>query len=152
MIYAKRADALCYRGIHRNLDLALEHITPEFLSSLEDNVRVPLDGDRVYCTRFTYETIPLEEGFFEAHRRYLDIHIMLSGSERVDVSRPDELTLTDAQEQNDFYAYQGGAWHSTVLCPGEFMVVFPGDAHRIKLQTGRPETVSKAVFKVLIDD
>ena len=142
MIYAKNADALCYKGIHRNLDLALEHITPEFLSSLEDNVRVPLDGDRVYC----------EEGFFEAHRRYLDIHIMLSGSERVDVSRPDELTLTDAQEQNDFYAYQGGAWHSTVLCPGEFMVVFPGDAHRIKLQTGRPETVSKAVFKVLIDD
>ena len=69
MIYAKNADALCYRGIHRNLDLALEHITPEFLSSLEDNVRVPLDGDRVYCTRFTYETIPLEEGFFEAHRR-----------------------------------------------------------------------------------
>ena len=44
MIYAKNADALCYRGIHRNLDLALEHITPEFLSSLEDNVRVPLDG------------------------------------------------------------------------------------------------------------
>lgn len=86
MIYAKNADALCYRGIHKNLDLALEHITPEFLSSLEDNVRVPLDGDRVYCTRFTYETIPLEEGFFEAHRRYLDIHIMLSGSERVDVT------------------------------------------------------------------
>ena len=152
MIYAKNADALCYRGIHRNLDLALEHITPEFLSSLEDNVRVPLDGDRVYCTRFTYETVPLEEGFFEAHRRYLDIHIMLSGSERVDVTRPDELTLTDAQEQNDFYAYSGDAWYTTELRPGDFMVVFPGDAHRIKLQVEGAKTVTKAVFKVLIDD
>ena len=151
MIYAKNADALAYRGIHPNLDLALEHITPEFLASLRDNQRVELKGDLVYCTRFTYETIPQEESFFEAHRRYLDIHIMVEGEERVDVNRPEELTLTQVQEENDFYAYQGESWHSTVLKPGEFLVVFPGDAHRIKVQVDGPKTVSKAVFKVCID-
>lgn len=151
MIYAKNADALAYRGIHPNLDLALEHITPEFLASLRDNQRVELKGDLVYCTRFTYETIPQEESFFEAHRRYLDIHIMLQGEERVDVNRPEELTLTQVQEENDFYAYQGESWHSTVLKPGEFLVVFPGDAHCIKVQVDGPKTVSKAVFKVCID-
>ena len=151
MIYAKNADALAYRGIHPNLDLALEHITPEFLAALRDNQRVELKGDLVYCTRFTYETIPQEESFFEAHRRYLDIHIMVEGKERVDVNRPEDLKLTDAQEGNDFYAYQGESWHSTVLKPGEFLVVFPGDAHRIKVQVDGPKTVSKAVFKVCID-
>ena len=151
MIYAKNADALAYRGIHPNLDLALEHITPEFLASLRDNQRVELKGDLVYCTRFTYETIPQEESFFEAHRRYLDIHIMVEGEERVDMNRPEDLKLTDAQEGNDFYAYQGESWHSTVLKPGEFLVVFPGDAHRIKVQVDGPRTVSKAVFKVCID-
>ena len=151
MIYAKNADALAYRGIHPNLDLALEHITPEFLASLRDNQRVELKGDLVYCTRFTYETIPQEESFFEAHRRYLDIHIMVEGEERVDMNRPEDLTLTDAQDGNDFYAYQGESWHSTVLKPGEFLVVFPGDAHRIKVQVDGPKTVSKAVFKVCID-
>lgn len=151
MIYAKNADALAYRGIHPNLDLALEHITPEFLASLRDNQRVELKGDLVYCTQFTYETIPQEESFFEAHRRYLDIHIMVEGEERVDMNRPEDLTLTDAQEGNDFYAYQGESWHSTVLRPGEFLVVFPGDAHRIKVQVDGPKTVSKAVFKVCID-
>lgn len=151
MIYAKNADALAYRGIHPNLDLALEHITPEFLASLRDNQRVELKGDLVYCTRFTYETIPQEESFFEAHRRYLDIHIMVEGEERVDVNCPEDLKLTDAQEGNDFYAYQGESWHSTVLKPGEFLVVFPGDAHRIKVQVDGPKTVSKAVFKVCID-
>ena len=151
MIYAKNADALAYRGIHPNLDLALEHITPEFLASLRDNQRVELRGDLVYCTRFTYETIPQEESFFEAHRRYLDIHIMVEGEERVDMNRPEDLNLTDAQEGNDFYAYQGESWHSTVLKPGEFLVVFPGDAHRIKVQVDGPKTVSKAVFKVCID-
>lgn len=151
MIYAKNADALAYRGIHPNLDLALEHITPEFLASLRDNQRVELKGDLVYCTRFTYETIPQEESFFEAHRRYLDIHIMVEGEERVDMNRPEDLKLTDAQEGNDFYAYQGESWHSTVLKLGEFLVVFPGDAHRIKVQVDGPKTVSKAVFKVCID-
>lgn len=151
MIYAKNADALAYRGIHPNLDLALEHITPEFLAALRDNQRVELKGDLVYCTRFTYETIPQEESFFEAHRRYLDIHIMVEGEERVDMNRPEDLKLTDAQEGNDFYAYQGESWHSTVLKPGEFLVVFPGDAHRIKVQVDGPKTVSKAVFKVCID-
>ena len=151
MIYAKNADALAYRGIHPSLDLALEHITPEFLAALRDNQRVELNGDLVYCTRFTYETIPQEESFFEAHRRYLDIHIMVEGKERVDVNRPEDLKLTDAQEGNDFYAYQGESWHSTVLKPGEFLVVFPGDAHRIKVQVDGPKTVSKAVFKVCID-
>ena len=142
MIYAKNADALAYRGIHPNLDLALEHITPEFLASLRDNQRVELKGDLVYCTRFTYETIPQEESFFEAHRRYLDIHIMVEGEERVDMNRPEDLKLTDAQEGNDFYAYQGESWHSTVLKPGEFLVVFPGDAHRIKVQVDGPKTSS----------
>ena len=151
MIYAKNADALAYRGIHPSLDLALEHITPEFLAALRDNQRVELKGDLVYCTRFTYETIPQEESFFEAHRRYLDIHIMVEGEERVDVNRPEDLKLTDAQEGNDFYAYQGESWHSTVLKPGEFLVVFPRDAHRIKVQVDGPKTVSKAVFKVCID-
>ena len=83
MILAANTAALDYRGIHPNLDLALEHITPEFLSSLGEE-RAQLKGEEVYCTKFTYETVPDEEAFFEAHRLYLDIHLMLSGSERVE--------------------------------------------------------------------
>ena len=151
MIYAKNGDALTYKGIHPDLDLALERITPECLGGLEDDRRVTLNGDRAYCTRFTYETIPEEESPFEAHRRYLDIHIMLQGEERVDIAPPEALTLAEAREENDFYAYRGEPWHSTVLRPGEFLVVFPEDAHRIKVQVDGPKTVTKAVFKVCLD-
>ena len=124
MIYAKNADALAYRGIHPNLDLALEHITPEFLASLRDNQRVELKGDLVYCTRFTYETIPQEESFFEAHRRYLDLHIMLEGEERVDIAHPDGLTQFD--HRDDFYALRGPADHTLILRPGWFWRSSPG--------------------------
>ncbi len=152
MILGKNQDALAYLGIHPNLDMALRHITPAFLEALSDDKRVELQGEQVYCTRFTYETIPLEAGFFEAHRRYLDIHIMLEGQERVDVSHPAGLALLEEKQGQDFYAYQGETEYTMVLRPGSFLVVFPGDAHRIKLQVDGPRRVSKAVFKVLIDD
>lgn len=44
MICAKNKEALSYLGIHPNLDRALESIKPDFLESLQDGVRVELDG------------------------------------------------------------------------------------------------------------
>lgn len=151
MIYAKQKDALAYRGIHPNLDLALERVTPEFLASVGTE-RVEIKGGDVYATRFSYETVPPEKRIFEAHKKYLDIHIMVDGSEGVEIAPPDALTETDRAEAKDFYSYQGEADYKLVLSPGDFLVVFPGDAHRIKLQVDEPKTVSKVVFKVKIYD
>ena len=149
MIYAKNSDALTYRGIHPNLDMALERITKEFLSSVGEE-RVEIKGSDVYATRFTYETIPEEESFFEAHKNYLDIHLMLEGSERVEIAPPETLTEFNRVEANDFYAYRGEGQYRLVLSPGDFLVVFPNDAHKIKMHVDGPETVTKAVFKVRI--
>ena len=149
MIYAKNKDALDYRGIHPNLDLALERLTEEFLAGVGSE-RVEIKGGEVYATRFTYQTLPEEETFFEAHRKYLDIHLMLRGSERVEIAPPECLTEFDRVEENDFYAYRGEGHYKLVLSPGDFLVVFPGDAHRIKTQVDGPQEVAKAIFKVKI--
>ena len=149
MIYAKNRAAMTYCGIHPNLDLALEHITPEFLSTVTGE-RKELKGNDVYVTRFTYETLPESECFYEAHRSYLDIHLMLTGSERVDIASPDTLMLFESRPESDFYAYHGDGDYHLTLCPGDFLVVFPDDAHKIKMQADGPQTVSKVVFKVCI--
>ena len=149
MIYARNTDALNYRGIHPNLDRALGRITPEFLAGVGSE-RMELQGTDLYVTRFTYETVPDEESFFEAHLRYLDIHIMVDGSERVEIAPPDQLTQFDQNKANDFYAYRGEGRYRLTLSPGDFLVVFPNDAHKIKMRVGAPETVTKVVFKVRI--
>ena len=113
--------------------------------------RVELKGG-VYATRFTYETVPAEESFFEAHKKYLDIHIMAEGSEKVEIAPPEALAEFDRVEANDFFAYRGEGDYMLILSPGDFLVVFPGDAHRIKMQVDGPKTVSKVVFKVKIYD
>ena len=149
MILAKNETARDYLGIHPNLDLALNRIDPAFLNTLGDQ-RVDIIPGEVWCTKFTYETIPDAESFFEAHEKFLDIHMMLCGSERVEISAPADLEQFRSEPENDFFAYHGEGRHKLVLSPGDFLVVWPEDAHKIKMQLGDPETVTKAVFKIKI--
>lgn len=147
MILAKNEQAACYRGIHPRLDEVLDRLNNTFLSSV-GAVTQQIEGEKLYVTRFGYETLPAEETFFEAHRRYLDVHVMVEGEERVEIASPDRLSLFE--HKDDFYAYRGEAEASFVLKPGMFLVVFPDDAHRIKMQVDAPKAVSKVVFKLLV--
>ena len=147
MILDKLSQGWAYRGIHPRLDEALDRLNEGFLATVGPETQ-QLEGEALYVTRFTYETLPLEDTFFEAHRRYLDVHLTMEGEERVELASPGGLTLFE--HKDDFYAYRGTAEQSLVLRPGSFLVVFPEDAHRIKIAVDKPETVSKVVFKVLV--
>ena len=147
MIHARLEDAKDYLGIHPRLDRALELLTPAFLASV-GTVQQNLEDEKLYVTRFDYETVPESESFFEAHRRYLDIHIMAKGSEYVDIARPE--TLEEFTQKGDFWGYHGEKEQRLLLKPGDFLVVFPSDAHRLKIAPEVPGPVSKVVFKVLI--
>ena len=147
MILDKLTAARAYRGIHPRLDAVLDRLNDEFLAAVGPET-MRLEGDALYVTRFTYETLPLEDTFFEAHKRYLDVHLMVAGEERVEIASPSGLDLFE--HKDDFYAYRGEAEQSLILRPGSFLVVFPEDAHRIKIAVDEPETVSKVVFKVLV--
>ena len=151
MILAKNVTARDYLGIHPNLDLALERIDPAFLSTLGEE-RVDIVPGSVWCTKFTYETVADEDSFFEAHEKFLDIHMMLAGSERVEIADPADLQSLRSEPENDFYAYEGPGRHHLVLAPGDFLVVWPGDAHKIKMFVNEKAVVTKAVFKVRICD
>ena len=130
------------------LDRALALLNNDFLSTVTGEV-IRLDGDKLYVSANEYDTVPLEDTFFEAHRRYLDIHVLTEGVERVDIAHPDRLELFD--HRDDFYAYTGEAEQTVILRPGSFLAVFPGDAHRIKIQCGEKCRVKKVVFKVLAE-
>lgn len=149
MIYAKLTDAGAYCGIHPRLDRALRLLTSDFPETVGTQTEY-LEGSALYVTRFDYETLPREATFFEAHRRYLDIHLLLRGAERVELAHPDTLCLFEQGE--DFFAFRGEAEQTVVLRPGSFLAVFPGDAHRIKIREGDAAQVSKVVFKILTLD
>lgn len=150
MIVANLRNKSEYYGIHPELDKALDCLTPEFLEKVPTEKQL-LDGENLFVTKFHLETVPMEQTFFEAHRKYLDIQVVTEGRERVDIAHPDSLTLTE--NKGDFYGYTGQAEQSVILQPGTFLVVFPGDAHRLRIPTKQPgEAFTRVVFKIKVSD
>ena len=150
MIVANLRNKSEYYGIHPELDKALDCLTPEFLEKVPTEKQL-LDGEDLFVTKFHLETVPFEQTFFEAHRKYLDIQVVTEGRERVDIAHPDSLTLTE--NKGDFYGYTGQAEQSVILQPGTFLVVFPGDAHRLRIPVEQPgEAFTRVVFKIKVTD
>ncbi len=151
MIVAKMQNASDYRGIHPMLDKALECLTDDFLNTVSSET-THVEGNDLYATLNCFETMPDEKLFFEAHREYLDIHVVLSGEERMDIACTPLLKLDEAasKPEKDFYAYHDKSpeHQSIVLKHGDFLVAFPGDAHRVKGQVSGPSEVRKVVFKI----
>ncbi|MER2150420.1 MAG: YhcH/YjgK/YiaL family protein [Candidatus Limivicinus sp.] len=151
MIAAKRKDAADYRGIHPMLDKALDCLNDEFLATVGTET-THMDGQNLYATLNLFETQTDDRLFFEAHREYLDIHVVLAGEERMDIADTAALTPDDAasKPENDFYVFadRSPAHQSIILKPGDFLVAFPADAHRVKGQVNGPSDVRKVVFKI----
>lgn len=147
MIYANNKNAFRYLGIHPGLDLALNHITTEFLSGI-GNQQIEIDGTDVYCFKTTFESIPEEKAFFENHREHIDIHLILDGAEVMDIALPEDLALYEERPDTDAYFYHGKGYEHLTLTPGHFLVCFPEDAHKTQIMVDSPQPVTKAVFKV----
>ena len=149
MIYAEMSDLSKYLGIHKNLDTAIRFLETCDLKTLAAG-RNEVDGDNVFINRFGYETMPEEEAFFEAHEDYADIHLILSGEEKIGVSDPRFLKEFDRNPAEDFIGYHGPVENYSHMTTDKFLVAFPGEAHMVKVRYEEPARVEKAVVKVKI--
>jgi biofilm protein TabA len=91
----------------------------------------------------------------ETHRKYIDIHTTLSGSERIDwypASLLKVRTQYNAAEDAEYYEWQEPAYASIIMHPGIFAAFWPEDAHMPGLVTEeKSQVIRKAVFKISID-
>ncbi|MFA5851582.1 MAG: YhcH/YjgK/YiaL family protein, partial [Spirochaetales bacterium] len=108
-----------------------------------------VDGERVLANVMTYETKRPEEGKFEAHRKYIDIQVVLEGEERcccTPLSLTTELGPYDTGKDIGFLV--GPRQTTMQLNPDNFAVFFPQDAHMPSLSLDKARTVRKVVMKV----
>ena len=111
----------------------------------------PIDGERLFVNIAEYETTRAQNRFWEAHRRYLDLHLMLRGNERIDLNFIDNLAQREYVPQDDFLPLDGEPNSCAVLTQGDFLLCCPSDAHRTAVQVRDPEQIKKAIFKIRID-
>lgn len=149
MIYTEIADIGHYRGLGKYLDKAVEYLCVHPLEGLQAG-HYDIDGSMVYMNVFDYETIPEEGAFFEAHKKYADIHMTIEGEEIVGVSDMSKLSVKTFDEEKDLLEVEGPVEHYMKLVPGKALIVLAEDAHKVKLASGNPAAVKKAVIKAYI--
>jgi YhcH/YjgK/YiaL family protein len=137
-----------YAGLGHNLPTALKFLLENDLTSLPVG-RMDIDGDNLYVLVQEYVTKPVEKGIWEAHRKYIDVQHMVSGTERMGVANLRTMQLGEYIPERDFQPMSGTGNHVDVFA-GAFVIFFPDDAHMPGLQADQPESIRKVVLKVKI--
>lgn len=111
-----------------------------------------IDGERFFVNIVEYETTDAENRFWEAHKKYLDIHYMICGDEQIDLNFIQNMDLKEYVEKDDFLPMDGDKNANVILHDGDFLVCYPCDAHRTAVAVDKPEKIKKAIFKVQIEE
>lgn len=86
---------------------------------------------------------------FEAHRRYVDVHYLLAGSERIVWRNTGGLRVQqeyNPEKDNIFYSGMGGC--AVDLQPGDMLICFEEDGHKANNSVFEPQPYKKIVFKL----
>jgi len=114
--------------------------------------KIPIDGEAMFASINTYATKSPEELSFEAHRKYIDVQIVLKGRERIDVTQRTDLPVRQAYAENTDVMFYDPPTNFTSLFvePGQFVVLYPHDAHRPNITADVPTEVRKLVVKIRV--
>ncbi len=150
MIYDKLENIGVYVGSDSDIARAVD-----FAKAFSDaDGRYHIDGDKIFANVESYQTGPENEKLFESHRKYIDVQIMLSGSEMHGITPLDTKNLViekeyDAEKDLAFYGTICD-YSRIILAEGEFVIYFPQDCHKPGCSIGSDGTVRKIVLKIAV--
>lgn len=129
---------------------AFDFLRSNDLATLEVG-RYPLadDGDVLFALVQSYNTKPQGEGFWEAHRRYIDLQFIFQGTERIGYAPLHRMRLESYDADRDLAVLTGQGDFLT-LTDGCFMLLWPEDAHMPGLQAAQAAPVRKVVCKIAV--
>lgn len=146
MIYTKKKNLSRYLGQSPSLDVAIHAVLSMDLEKLNMG-RNDIDGDNAFVNRFDYDTVPQEKAMWEGHRAYGDLHVLLSGQEKIGVSNIDSLVQTAQKPEEDFVGFTGDVQTWFHMTPEDALIVYPEDIHMVKVADGESCHVRKCCFK-----
>jgi YhcH/YjgK/YiaL family protein len=150
MITAAFTDLPLYKKLSPDLAIAIDYILVTDFSRLGPG-RYEVVGESVFAIVNEYVTKPAVECEPESHREYIDIQVMLEGSEKFGYAPLlDNQPSTGFLPDNDVAFYTLTGLDYITLYPGRFIVFFPSDIHQPELFTDRPQPVKKLVMKVRV--
>ncbi len=131
-------------------DTAMQFLLSRDFATLDEGKHV-IDGDKIYALPQRFKTEKAAARRFEAHKRYLDIQVLMHGEEEYwyNISPNMLPALEDRLAEDDiaFYPQQEGN-NRLVLSPRQYVIFAPGEQHKPGCATGEPGEIEKIVFKI----
>lgn len=149
MIFGNLRDLKDFSFLEKGILECFEYAKTHDLINYEKGSH-PIDKDRLFVNIVEYETTAAENRFWEAHRQYLDLHLMLRGPEQIDVNFIDNMTQKEFVKKDDFLPLEGEPNSHVILEKDDFLICYPKDGHRTAVAVDQPVTIKKAIFKILI--
>ena len=143
MIIDRIENAGLYSGLGERIALALAS-----LKTPREPGRYELDGTNVFALVQQYQTKPMAEGKWEAHRKYTDVQFVVEGVERIGWAPVSKLTVTEPYDETKDIAFYKGNGDFVTVPAGYFVILYPEDAHMPGIAVDKPSPVKKVVVKV----
>lgn len=141
-------NARLYRGLSPRIALAFDYLRGRDLQGAAVGT-FEVDGTQVYAIVQEYDTLAPAQGVWEAHRQFIDLQCVIAGSEQIGYAHVSRLTPGCYDPARDVLPLTGAGDVLTLL-PGDFMLLFPEDAHMPRIAVGAPAPVKKVVVKIAV--
>ena len=141
-----------YKKYSNKLKLAFDFIEKNGIDGLKKmSGKVNISGNDVFANISDIKLTPIsDELTFEAHNKFIDIQLILEGEEFIGVRNRQACKNlhSDKLVESDYILFKEKPTSLLKLSSGEYVVLFPNDAHAPSLGDGK---VKKCVIKVAVD-
>lgn len=151
MIVDHLHNAHLYESLHPLFARGFDYLKNTDFNAIE-NGKYEIAGDDLFAIINTYNTEPQESRTWEAHRKYIDIQYIVSGTEEIAVAPLHQMKTTQPYQAEYDYALFEGSGNTITVPAGFFTVFFPTDVHMPNLIHRIPCHVKKVVLKVRVEE
>ena len=147
MIIDTIENAQNYISLNKSFKTVFDYLKSHDLSTMECG-SYELEGRNLFFNLQEGETKPEQK--LEAHRKYIDIQVVVKGEEYMGYTNIKNTTVTEEYNEEKDVIFLSGEVDKVKATSKHFVVFYPQDAHMPSLAVDTPKTVKKAIFKILI--
>lgn len=149
MIIDNIYNAPLYYSLHKRFKKAFEFLKTIDLSNCEER-SFEMHDDSIKLIISSNKLKNEKDALLETHRKYIDIHIPISGNETFGWKSAKQLkrSVDKYCSESDFQLFHDSATTYFTISPGEFAIFLLEDAHAPLIGSGE---LKKIIFKIAID-
>ena len=149
MIYTTLSQSERIESLHPKFKELFDFVKNNDLLNRETG-RIELDGDALFINNVHPTMMKAEDQVLEVHRQYIDVHFPLDTIEIIGIKPLQDCVNEKSayDEKDDFALFTDKPTNFVKVCPGEFLIVYPEDAHAPVIGEGK---LRKLIAKVKLD-